>query len=318
MGGAALSAVYAGLVGFVLAFGLGPFFIPLLHRLKFGQMVRDAGPQSHLKKQGTPTMGGLLFLVPLPIIVLIFAPTNLEAWALVALIWSYGLIGLADDALKVVFKRPLGLKARQKLLYQVIFAVGFTWLAAQRFHAAGRYVLPFHLGAISLGLLFGPISVLAIIGSGNAVNLTDGLDGLAAGAVAIAMAFFSFWGIMHHQYVITLVAVGFIGSLVGFLRYNLHPAKVFMGDTGSLALGAALAGAAIISRTTLLLPLIGLLFVVETLSVIIQVLSFRLTGKRVFRMSPLHHHFELGGWPEERVVMVFWLLAVLGALIAWW
>jgi phospho-N-acetylmuramoyl-pentapeptide-transferase len=130
--------------------------------------------------------------------------------------------------------------------------------------------------------------------------------------------FFGFWGIAHHQFVLTLFALGFIGILLGFLRYNLHPAKVFMGDTGSLALGAALAGAAILSRTTLLLPLIGLLFVVETLSVIIQVLSFRLTGKRIFRMSPLHHHFELGGWPEERVVTVFWLVAVLGALTAWW
>ncbi len=156
------------------------------------------------------------------------------------------------------------------------------------------------------------------MGSGNAVNLTDGLDGLAAGSVAITMAFFAFWGIVHHESVLALLSLALIGSLVGFLRYNMHPARVFMGDTGSLALGAALAGAAIVSRTTLLLPLIGLLFVVETLSVIIQVLSFRLTGKRVFRMSPLHHHFELGGWPEERVMAVFWLMAAVGALLAWW
>lgn len=318
MGGTALNQAYAGLFAFLVAFILGPVFIPVLHRLKFGQTVRDVGPQSHLKKQGTPTMGGLLFLVPLPIAVAIFAPHSLEAWALVALIWSYGLIGLADDMLKVVFKRPLGLKAREKLLFQVLFAVAFTWLAGVRFHAAGTYVLPFHWGVLPSSVFFGPLSVLAILGSGNAVNLTDGLDGLAAGAAAITMAFFAFWGVMHHESVIALVSLTLIGALVGFLRYNVHPARVFMGDTGSLALGAALAGTAIVSRTTLLLPLIGLLFVIETLSVIIQVLSFRLTGKRVFRMSPLHHHFELGGWPEERVVAVFWVVAAVGALLAWW
>ncbi|WP_028962355.1 phospho-N-acetylmuramoyl-pentapeptide-transferase [Sulfobacillus thermosulfidooxidans] len=313
-----MNVVYAGLLGFVVAFGLGPIVIPVLHRLKFGQMVRDVGPQSHLKKQGTPTMGGLLFLLPLPLAVLLFADNNLEAWALVTLIWSYGMIGLADDLLKVVFKRPLGLKAREKLLFQILFAVAFTWLAARRFHADGPYVLPFHWGTVALPWIFGPLSVLAILGSGNAVNLTDGLDGLAAGAVTLTMAFFAFWGVVHHQMALALVSTALIGSLIGFLRYNIHPARVFMGDTGSLALGAALAGAAIVSRTTLILPIIGLLFVLETLSVIIQVLSFRLSGRRVFRMSPLHHHFELGGWPEERVVAVFWLIAAMGAAVAWW
>lgn len=189
-----MNVVYAGLLGFVVAFGLGPIVIPVLHRLKFGQMVRDVGPQSHLKKQGTPTMGGLLFLLPLPLAVLLFADNNLEAWALVTLIWSYGMIGLADDLLKVVFKRPLGLKAREKLLFQILFAVAFTWLAARRFHADGPYVLPFHWGTVALPWIFGPLSVLAILGSGNAVNLTDGLDGLAAGAVTLTMAFFAFWG----------------------------------------------------------------------------------------------------------------------------
>lgn len=318
MGWALLNVVYAGLFGFGVAFGLGPIIIPVLQRLKFGQMIRDVGPESHLKKQGTPTMGGVLFLLPLPLAVLLFAPHNLEAWALVTLIWSYGMIGLADDLLKVVFKRPLGLRAREKLLFQILFAAAFCWLAAVRFHADGPYVLPFHWGSVSLAWMFGPLSILAILGSGNAVNLTDGLDGLAAGAVTLTIAFFVFWGIIHHQIALTLVTMALIGSLIGFLRYNIHPARVFMGDTGSLGLGAALAGAAILSRTTLILPVIGLLFVLETLSVIIQVLSFRLTGKRVFRMSPLHHHFELGGWTEERVVAVFWLIAALGATVAWW
>ncbi|HBQ94345.1 MAG TPA: phospho-N-acetylmuramoyl-pentapeptide-transferase, partial [Sulfobacillus sp.] len=184
--------------------------------------------------------------------------------------------------------------------------------------ADGPYILPFHAGAVSLGWLFGPLSVLAILASGNAVNLTDGLDGLASGAVTLCMAFFAFWGIVHHDMALALVSTVLIGALIGFMRYNIHPAQVFMGDTGSLALGAALAASAVVSRTTLILPLVGILFVIETLSVIIQVLSFKLTGKRVFRMSPLHHHFELGGWSEERVVAVFWLVAAIGAMLAWW
>ncbi len=313
-----MNVVYGGILGFIVALALGPIFIPALHRLKFSQTIRDQGPQSHLKKQGTPTMGGLLFLLPLPLAVLLFAPDSGKAWVLVGLIWSYGVIGLADDVLKVVFKRPLGLKAREKLFFQIVFASIFCWLAANQFHANGPYVLPFHAGTVSLGWLFGPLSVLAILGSGNAVNLTDGLDGLAAGAMVLSMAFFAFWGIIRNDIALALVSTVLIGSLIGFMRYNIHPAQVFMGDTGSLALGAALAASAVISRTTLVLPLIGLLFVLETLSVIIQVIGFKLTGKRVFRMSPLHHHFELGGWTEERVVAVFWLIAAAGATMAWW
>ncbi len=313
-----MNVLYGGIFGFVVALGLGPIVIRILHRLKFGQTIREHGPQSHLKKQGTPTMGGLLFLVPLPLVVLLFAPDDLKAWSLVALIWSYGMIGLADDVLKVVFKRPLGLRAREKLLFQILFAAIFCWLAANYFHADGPYVLPFHAGTLSLGWLFAPLSILAILASGNAVNLTDGLDGLAAGATTWSIAFFAFWGIVHHDMALSLVSTALIGSLIGFMRYNIHPAQVIMGDTGSLALGAAMAACAVVSRTTLILPLIGILFVIETLSVIIQVISFKLTGKRVFRMSPLHHHFELGGWTEERVVAVFWLVAALGATMAWW
>jgi phospho-N-acetylmuramoyl-pentapeptide-transferase len=308
----------AGLVAFTMAFGMGPVVIPLLTRLKLGQMVRQTGPQSHLKKQGTPLMGGILFLLPLPVVVAIFDRQSLEAWALVFIIWGFGLVGFADDFLKVVLKRPLGLRAREKLLLQIILAVGFTWVVGQVLHLGQNYVLPFGLGTISVKWWFVPLSVLAILGSGNAVNITDGLDGLAAGATGIAMMFFTFWGVVFHHNTVSLVGIAMAAGLLGFLRYNIHPARVFMGDTGSLALGAALAGLAIVSQTTLLLPLIGILFVVETLSVIIQVIGFKLTGKRVFRMSPIHHHFELGGWPEERVVSVFWVFSILGALLAWW
>lgn len=314
-----MTLVWASLVAFLIALGSGPLLIPLLRRLKFGQVVREVGPQSHLKKTGTPTMGGLIFIIPLPIVVALFDTQNVRAWSLVFLIWGFAVIGFADDFLKVALKRPLGLRAREKLFLQLLLAGVFTWVVGHYLAGSTRYLLPFGLGQIEVGWWwFAPISILAILGSGNAVNITDGLDGLAAGATAIAMVFFGFWGLAFHHHTVSIVALALAASLVGFLRYNIHPARIFMGDTGSLALGAALAGLAIVSQTTLLLPLVGILFVVETLSVIIQVISFRLTGKRVFRMSPIHHHFELGGWPEERVVSVFWFFSILGALLAWW
>lgn len=308
---------WGGLLGFGISLSLGPLIIPLLRRLRWGQTVRDVGPKSHLQKQGTPTMGGVLFLLPLPVAVAVLDPRDVLAWSLVFLIWGFGAVGFLDDLLKAVWKRPLGLRAREKLLAQVVVAVAFTWIVG-RYHQTRALTLPFHWGAVPAGIWYGPLSVLAILGSGNAVNITDGLDGLAAGAGAVSLGFFVFGGLFWHLDGLALVAFTLVGGLVGFLRYNLHPARVFMGDTGSLALGAALAGMAVASGNTLVLPIIGILFVVETLSVIIQVVSFRLTGHRVFRMSPLHHHFELAGWPEERVVTVFWLVALAGAVIAWW
>jgi len=312
-----VTAAWAGVLSFLTAYGLGPIFIPWLRRLKFGQQVREVGPEAHLKKQGTPTMGGVLFLVGLPLSVALFQPHNIRAWALVGLTLGYGAIGFVDDYLKVVLKRPLGLRAREKLLWQILLAVLFTWLVSHVAPAA-RYVLPFHGGRIAPGWWYGPLSVLAILGAGNAVNITDGLDGLAGGATAISFLFYAVWGLWTHDRALEIFSLALIGGLVGFLRYNLHPARVFMGDTGSLALGAGLGGAAVLSGTTLLLPLVGILFVVETLSVVIQVVSFRLTGRRIFRMSPLHHHFELGGWSEERVVTVFWMVSLVGAILAWW
>nr|WP_207711475.1 phospho-N-acetylmuramoyl-pentapeptide-transferase [Sulfobacillus harzensis] len=296
---------------------MGPLVIPVLRRLKFGQQIREVGPEAHLKKQGTPTMGGVIFLASVPITVAILDPTSARAWALSLLTLGFGLIGFADDFLKVALKRPLGLKAREKLLLQVVLAVAFTWYVYRYLPPTG-YVLPFHLGHLVLGWWYGPISVLAILGAANAVNLTDGLDGLAAGSSVAAFAFFALWALRAKDDPVAVFALALVGGLVGFLRVNLHPARVFMGDTGSLALGAGLAGAAIVTGSPFLLPIVGILFVVETLSVIIQVISFRLTGRRVFRMSPLHHHFELGGWSEERVVTVFWIVSALGAVLAWW
>ncbi len=307
----------AGALGLVVSLLMGPLVIPALRRLKFGQQIRDVGPEAHLKKQGTPTMGGVIFLVALPIAVAVFDPSSARAWALTLLTLGFGVIGFADDFLKVALKRPLGLKAREKLLLQVILAVAFSWYVYRYLPPQG-YVLPFHLGHFPFGWWYGPISVLAILGAANAVNLTDGLDGLAGGASVASFAFFALWAVRVKDDPVAIFCLALVGGLVGFLRVNLHPARVFMGDTGSLALGAGLAGAAVVTGSPILLPVVGILFVLETLSVIIQVISFRLTGRRVFRMSPLHHHFELGGWSEEKVVTVFWIVSALGAVLAWW
>lgn len=306
------------IIGFGIALGLGPMLIPLFERMRFGQTIRNQGPKSHQKKQGTPTMGGVLFLLPLLVTVPLFGERSPLAWSLFFLIIGHGLIGFADDYLKVVLKRPLGLRAREKLIFQLILAIAFVWLAERYGAAHVRWILPFGLPPFNPGPFYGPIAVLAILGTSNAVNLTDGLDGLAGGAAAVGLAFFAYVAVAGGDYALALVSLTLVGGLIGFLRFNLHPARIFMGDTGSLALGAALAGAAVISHTVVFLPVVGILFVVETLSVILQVLSFKLTGRRVFRMSPLHHHFELGGWTEERVVTVFWIIAVAGAAVAWW
>lgn len=307
----------AGLLGLVVALVLAPVLIPVLRRLKFGQQVRGEGPEAHLKKQGTPTMGGVIFLAGLPLAVAVLDPGSSRAWALTLLTLGYGSIGFVDDFRKVALKRALGLRAREKLFLQIVVAVLYAWYV-YRFVPPSGYLLPFHLGHVPLGWWYGPVTVLAILGTANAVNISDGLDGLAAGGTALSFAFFALLAVKLKQNSAALTALALTGGLVGFLRVNLHPAKVFMGDTGSLALGAALAGLAVITGAPLLLPVVGILFVIETLSVIIQVISFRLTGRRVFRMSPLHHHFELSGWSEERVVTVFWVVSALGAILAWW
>ncbi len=318
MGRATVRLILAVVIGFSVALALGPLLIPLLQRMKIGQTVREAGPETHHKKQGTPLLGGILFLAPLLVAVPLLDGGSVLAWSLLLLILGYGALGLADDLIKTLHKRSLGLRAREKLFAQVLLAVIFVWLAQRYGGAHQGWVLPFGWKPWTPGIWYGPIAVLAILGAGNAVNITDGLDGLAGGASAIAIAFFAYVAIAGGHQALAIVSLTIVGGLVAFLRYNLHPAAIFMGDTGALSLGAALGGAAVLSHLVLLLPIVGVLFVVETLSVIVQVLSFKLTGKRIFRMSPLHHHFELAGWTEERVVTVFWLVAVCGAAAAWW
>lgn len=295
---------------------LGAALIPWLTRLRVGQVIRSQGPERHLAKAGTPTMGGLIFLLPTVVAVLAVAGHDPAVWLVLALTLAFAAIGFVDDYQKVVRHRALGLRAREKLLAQIVAAGLFAAMAAARFHAAGPWALPGG-GTWVPGGWYVPLTVLAILGAANAVNLTDGLDGLAGGTAVVALAFFVVWAGNVGETGAAVVALALASAVVGFLRYNLHPARVFMGDTGSLGLGAALAGLAILTRATLFLPIVGGVFVLEALSVIVQVASFRLWGRRLLKMSPLHHHFELLGWSEERIVISFWAAALVFAVAAW-
>ncbi|SDH69852.1 Phospho-N-acetylmuramoyl-pentapeptide-transferase [Planococcus glaciei] len=311
------------LIGFGAAFLLTvilmPLFIPLLRRMKFGQSIREEGPESHMKKTGTPTMGGLVYLIAIIVTVLLVAlfTEGLTADILILLLvlFGFGLIGFLDDFIKVVLKRNLGLTSLQKLIAQIVIAViSFLLLNGTEFDTSVS--IPFTGAAIELSFVYVLFIIFWLVGFSNAVNLTDGLDGLVAGTASIAFAAFGVLAIHQDENAIALFTFSVAGALLGFLVFNKYPAKVFMGDTGSLALGGALAMVSILLKQELLLLLIGLVFVIETLSVILQVGSFKLRKKRIFKMSPIHHHFELSGWSEWKVVTVFWLVGLIAALIA--
>lgn len=303
-------------LAFVIALILGPLTIPVLRKLKFGQSIREEGPARHYAKAGTPTMGGVIILVAMVIPTLIYAGNSSEVWLALFVTIGHGLIGFIDDYIKVVLKRNLGLKARQKLLGQVIMALALAFIATKYFGLHTDIWIP-GLGAnIDLGPLYYILIFLVLVGTTNAVNLTDGLDGLAAGTTTCAAVAYAVIALSFNKPDLAIFCVALAGATLGFLRYNAYPAKVFMGDTGSLALGGALAAVAVMTKTELLLVVVGGVFVLEALSVIIQVISFKSTGKRVFRMSPIHHHFELGGWSETKVVTVFWLVGALFAILA--
>ena len=298
-----------------MALVLGPVVIPWLERLRFGQTVREQGPARHRVKQGTPTMGGVIFLVPALLVTGWLAPPTRAAVLILGVTLAFGALGLVDDYLKVAMRRSLGLRARAKLVWQVAAAALFAYLAQAWLGRGTAVWVPFGTGWWDLGIWYYPLAVLAVVASANAVNETDGLDGLAAGSTMIALSVFFYAAARGGRYELAVFIVSLGAALAGFLWFNLHPARVFMGDTGSLALGAALGGLAVLTGTELVLPVAGMLFVLETLSVIVQVASFRLTGRRVLRMSPLHHHFELSGWTESQVVYRFWA-AGLGFALA--
>jgi len=316
-----VSIVYAFLLALAVTIGLGLVLVPWLARVKAGQQVRDDGPARHKAKSGTPTMGGLAFLGGLTAAVVVLENRSPEALLILFTALTFGLIGFLDDYLKVALKRPLGLKARQKLLGQVFLAVVLVLLAVFAQGRGTALALPFsglllgHGVFWDLGFWFYLLfTVFIVVGMANAVNLTDGLDGLAAGVtfwVALALAAAAL-AVDKAGVAATMAALA--GGVAGFLYFNRHPARVFMGDTGSLALGGALGAAAVLTRTEVFFLVAGGVYVLEALSVIIQVISFQSTGRRVFRMSPLHHHFELGGWSENRVVYTFWLASLVFAL----
>jgi phospho-N-acetylmuramoyl-pentapeptide-transferase len=306
---------------FLITVLLSPIFIPFLRRLKFGQSIREEGPKSHQKKSGTPTMGGIMIIISITVTSLILVwrlnPEGIgyELMILLFVLLGYGLLGFLDDFIKVAMKRNLGLTSKQKMLGQILIAVIiYIILHVQDFPT---YIqIPGTAIQWELGWGYALLIIFMLVGSSNAVNLTDGLDGLLAGTAAIAFGAFAIlaWYGLPQQEVL-IFALAAVGALLGFLVFNAHPAKVFMGDTGSLALGGAIAAVAILTKMEILLVIIGGVFVIETLSVIIQVISFKTTGKRVFKMSPLHHHYELLGWSEWRVVTTFWLIGLIFAAL---
>ena len=294
----------------------GVYFLPMLHRLKYGQSIREEGPASHQQKSGTPTMGGVMIVLAVTAATLLFAPLTVTTLLVLFIFLGHFLLGFADDYIKVVKKRNLGLRAYQKLLGQLFISL-VTILIGRSLLGHDTSVWVPILGEMwDIGVLYYVLVVFVLVGTSNAVNLTDGLDGLASGTVAAAAIFYAvlMYGTDHG---LMVFSAAIIGACIGFLWYNHHPARIFMGDTGSLALGGALAAVAILSHTEALLPIVGFVFVCEALSVILQVISFQTRGKRIFRMSPIHHHFELGGWSETRVVYTFWAVGATGALLAW-
>ncbi|WKY47268.1 phospho-N-acetylmuramoyl-pentapeptide-transferase [Eubacteriaceae bacterium ES3] len=315
-------AIKSGLVGlllsFVLVFFLTPWIIPLLKRLKFGQAIREEGPQSHLAKSGTPTMGGIVIVIGIVITVLVFALIAGQFEILpVAMVLYFGLVGFIDDYIKVVKKHNLGLRAWQKLVLQFMGALGFSVFAYLSPDIGTDMLIPFTGTLVDMGVLAVPFTFFAIVAVVNAVNLTDGLDGLASGVTLIVSIFFFVAAGMAAQSGSSIFIGSVMGALMGFLRYNSNPADIFMGDTGSMALGGAVIGMSIVMQMQWFVLIAGALFVIEALSVVIQVSYFKMTkGKRFFKMAPIHHHFELKGWSETRVVTVFWMVTGLFVTIA--
>lgn len=314
-------------IKYLLAFGAAlvltlvvmPVLIPFLHKIKFGQSVRKEGPKSHMAKTGTPTMGGIVFvLVP----ILVMAILNYKAFLtpemliVVFAYLGYALIGFIDDFLIVVKKNNDGLKPSMKFLMQSVLAVIFYFAYTQI--AKTTIQIPVLHMTLELGFLYFILIFFMFTCESNAVNLTDGLDGLCAGTSLIAIAPFVIFALLQKNNDLAMFLLAVSGALLGYLRFNIHPAKIFMGDTGSLAIGGLLAASAMILKQEILLVLIGGVFVMELLSVVIQVTSFKATGKRVFRMSPLHHHFELGGMKETNVVLMFWCIGLIFAVVGLW
>ncbi len=293
------------LIAFILEVLLCPVLIPVLKRFKLHQYIREDGPKAHQKKAGTPTMGGVMILISLTAGALFYAKDNPRLGPLLLFIWAFGAIGLADDCIKVVLKRNEGLKVWQKFLLQVAVSLLFAFYL-KKTGVSTSVKVPFSNWSIPLGGFYYVFVVLMVVGFNNGANFTDGLDGLAAGVTLVIAVFLAAACQAGHNGELVSLPAAVVGSLLGFLLFNVHPARVFMGDTGSLALGSFVTCTAFVLEIPLLLFVFAFIYVLEVLSVILQVVYFKATGgKRLFRMAPIHHHFELGGWEETRVVAVF-------------
>ena len=309
-----LKLVGIPVTAFIVCALVGPVLIPYLHKLKFGQSIRECGPASHMKKSGTPTMGGLMMLAAL-IIALLWGQFTPHVIIALVLTVGHAVIGFIDDYIKVVMKRNLGLTAKQKFLLQFILAGAYVYFAETHIRNTELWV-PFVNMTVDLGWGYYVLAFLLLVGTTNAVNLTDGLDGLVSFVSLPVTMVFAFIAYMQGMLDLCGFSLGLTGACLGFLLFNRHPAQVFMGDTGSLALGGAVAAMALLTHTELLLVIVGGIYVAEALSVIIQVTYFRFSGgKRIFRMAPLHHHFELGGWKEVKVVRVFTLVSCVLSIL---
>jgi len=311
------TAIYAVLIAFVANIALCPILIPSLIKLKFGQYVRNDGPSSHLKKTGTPTMGGIMIIISFLLAGFVFMRDNPQATAIIGATAAFGFLGFLDDFIIITKKRSLGLRAYQKFLGQIVISIIFLMYWRTLPGYSTEILIPFFPDmTFDVGLLFPAFAMLVFLSCTNGANLTDGLDGLAAGVTALIAAFFMFaaWIIESPVLPVTGAAVG---SLLGFLWFNSHPAKVFMGNTGSLALGGFVAAVALMMRMPLFLLIVAIIYVMETMSVIIQVGYFRMTKLRFFKMAPIHHAFELSGWPETKVVSFFYVITAMACLLGY-
>ncbi|MDR1914103.1 MAG: phospho-N-acetylmuramoyl-pentapeptide-transferase [Clostridiales bacterium] len=312
-------AIYAALGAFSLNILLCPFIIPYLARLKFGQYVRSDGPEAHLKKAGTPTMGGIMIILSFVVVALFFVGPHADNVALVLVTMGFGMVGFLDDYIKVVMKRSLGLRAWQKMLGEILittaFAVYLVWGRADT--GQTEVYLPFWGSqTINMGYMYIPFLFLVMLGTVNGANFTDGLDGLASGVTVLITAFFLFAAWALGSPVLPLAGAA-VGCLLGFLLFNSYPAKVFMGDTGSLALGGFVAAISLILKMPLFILIVALVYLIEVLSVIIQVGYYKLTRRRFFKMAPIHHSFELSGWSETKIVALFYIVTAILCLIGY-
>ncbi len=305
-----------GVIAFLICVIIAPVLIPFLHRLKFGQEIREDGPAWHKNKSGTPTMGGIMFIIAAIVATLVITQ-DIQTVIVLVFAVGFGLIGFADDFIKVVLKRNLGLRAMQKMALQIAFSVAFVLALWYTGNLATDIYIPFTDITIDLGWFYAVFAVFIMVGFTNAVNLTDGLDGLATSVTAVVSVFFAAAAYLVGNTSLAVFMISLTGGCIGFLVFNRYPAKVFMGDTGSLFLGGALAAAAIVLKMPLILVIAGIIYVVEALSVMLQVASFKLTGKRIFKMSPIHHHFEMCGWNEVKIVAVFSAVTVVFCVIAY-